>query len=161
MLLKSTALTLCFRETALECGAASHRFSCMVPHCFILFPACRYIPPTSRTKRHRTLACVTTRCRAVNTDQSMNRVRSSLMTSLPKLEEPETPQALSEEPLTAQVLVIVLSSLCQRNGNRLKRAGRQHMLKDQHRTVTAPWDSREEDVWGSARRQTRSLRRLI
>jgi len=60
------------------------------------------------------------------------------MTLLPKLEEPETPQALSEEPRTAQVPVIVLGSLCQRNGNRLKRAGRQHVLKDQHRTVPAP-----------------------
>jgi hypothetical protein len=59
------------------------------------------------------------------------------MTLPPKLEEPETRRSLSEEP-TAQVLVIVLSSLCQGNGNRLKRAGAQHMLKDQHRTLTAP-----------------------
>jgi hypothetical protein len=60
------------------------------------------------------------------------------MILLPKLEELETRRALSEEPLTAQVRVIVLSSLCQRNGNRWKRAGAQPMLKDQPRIFAAP-----------------------
>jgi hypothetical protein len=60
------------------------------------------------------------------------------MTLLPNLGEPDAPQALRQEPLTAQVPVIVLGSLSQRNGNRLKRAGARHMLKNQHRTLTAP-----------------------
>jgi len=60
------------------------------------------------------------------------------MTLLPKGEEPENRRVLSEEPLTAQVRVIVLGSLCQRNGNRWKRAGAQSMLKDQPRIFAAP-----------------------
>jgi hypothetical protein len=93
-------------ETAFKCGAASHGFSCVVPHCFILFP----LVATSRTKRHRTLARVTTCCRAVNTDKSLNRVRSSLMTLLPKLGEPETPPSLKAGTFNCQVLVIVFSA---------------------------------------------------
>ena len=78
-------------EMALECGAAIHQFSCVVAHCFMLFP----LVVTSRTKGHRTLARVTTRCRAVNSDQSLNRIRSSLMRLLPKLGEPGAPPSLN------------------------------------------------------------------
>ena len=74
-------------EVAFECGAAIRRFGCVVRHCFMLFP----LVATSRTKGHRTLARVTTRGRAVNTDQFLNRVRSSLMELLPKLREPGLP----------------------------------------------------------------------
>jgi CheY-like chemotaxis protein len=42
---------------------------------------------------------------------------------LPKLGGPEVLQALRQEPLTAQVPVIVLSSLSQRNEAKLKEAG--------------------------------------
>jgi len=42
---------------------------------------------------------------------------------LPKLGGPEVLQALRQEPLTAQVPVIVLSGLSQRNEARLKEAG--------------------------------------
>jgi hypothetical protein len=134
VLLKSTALTLCFEKRHLN--AVPPVIGSVV--WYVTVSSYSLLVATSRTKRHRTLAWVTTRCRAVNTDQSLNRIRSSLMTLLPKLEESETPRALRERPLTAQVLTIVLSSLCQRNGNRLKRAGAQYMLKDQHRTLTAP-----------------------
>ena len=46
--------------------------------------------------------------------------------------------AIALDVMLAEVPVIVLGSLCQRNGSRLKTAGRQHVLKDQHRTVPAP-----------------------
>jgi hypothetical protein len=44
------------------------------------------------------------------------------MTLLPKLGEPEAPQALRQEPLTVQVQVIVLGSLSQGNGEQIEEA---------------------------------------
>jgi hypothetical protein len=45
------------------------------------------------------------------------------MTLLPKYGEPILPQVLMPAPFTAQVPVTVLSSLSQRDGDRLKKAG--------------------------------------
>jgi hypothetical protein len=133
LLLQSTALTLCLQKRHLNAGLPGIGLVVW----YITVSSYSLLVVTSRTKRHRTLARVTTRCRAVNTDQFLNRVRSSLMTLLRNLENQRRPKALRQEPLTAQSPVIMLRNLSQRNGARLKRAGARPMLKDQHRTLTA------------------------
>jgi hypothetical protein len=45
------------------------------------------------------------------------------MTLLPKLGEPEAPQALRQEPLTVQVPVVVLGSLSLGNGEQIEEGG--------------------------------------
>ncbi len=53
------------------------------------------------------------------------------MTLLPKLREPEAPQASRQEPLTVQVPVIVLGSLSLGNGEQIEEGGLHGILQPQ------------------------------
>jgi len=83
------------------------------------------------------------------------------MTLLPKLREPEAPQASRQEPLTVQVPVIVLGSLSLGNGEQIEEGGLHGICCNlKHRTLVATRATRapvRRTFGEAARRQTRSL----
>jgi hypothetical protein len=80
------------------------------------------------------------------------------MTSLPKLGEPEAPQALRQEPLTVQVPVIVLGSLSLGNGEQIEEGGLHGVCCNlKHRTLIATKAPVRRALGEAARQQTRSL----
>jgi len=80
------------------------------------------------------------------------------MTLLPKLREPEAPQASRQEPLTVQVPVIVLGSLSLGNGEQIEEGGLHGICCNlKHRTLVATRAPVRRTFGEAARRQTRSL----